>query len=86
MVESANARLKSWKYFDRVLPNTLIPFVGEDISIAAALCNKYLPALSTAKDNDEAICFKMLDLSRLNNDLQIRKRQSRQNKRTLAEN
>lgn len=72
VVESANARLKSWKYFDRVLPNTLIPFVGDDISIAAALCNKYLPALSTEKDDDEAIGCKMLHLSRLNNDLQIR--------------
>lgn len=72
VVESANARVKSWKYFDRVLANTLIPFVGEDISIAAALCKKYLPALSTEKENDEAISCKMLHLSRLNNDLQIR--------------
>lgn len=36
------------QYFDRVLPNTLISFVGEDISIAMAIYYKYLQALSTA--------------------------------------
>uniref|UniRef100_K1PP86 Uncharacterized protein n=1 Tax=Magallana gigas TaxID=29159 RepID=K1PP86_MAGGI len=72
VVKSVKVRLKSWKYFDRVLPNTLIPFVGDDISIAAALCDKYLQALRTRKDDDKAIGCKMLHLSRLNNDLQIR--------------
>lgn len=27
VVESANARLKSWKFFDKVLPNSLIPYI-----------------------------------------------------------
>lgn len=71
VVESANAGLKSWKYIDTLPPNTLIPFVRENISIAAALCNKYLSALSTENDDDEAFGCKMFHLSRLNNDLQL---------------
>lgn len=35
------------QYFNRVLPNTLKSSVGEDISIAIAIYNKYFQALST---------------------------------------
>ena len=33
VVESANGRLKSWKYFVKVLPNSQIPFIGDYIQI-----------------------------------------------------
>jgi hypothetical protein len=31
VVESANGRLKSWKYFDKVLPNSQIPFMASQL-------------------------------------------------------
>jgi hypothetical protein len=39
VVESANGRLISWKYFDKVLPNSQIPFIGDYIQIICSICN-----------------------------------------------
>ncbi|WAR12349.1 LOW QUALITY PROTEIN: hypothetical protein MAR_026529 [Mya arenaria] len=62
VVESANARLKRWKYLDRVLPNSQVPFIGDYVKIKCAVCNKYLPPLSSSTDDDERQAQQMLQL------------------------
>lgn len=70
MVESANGRIKRWKYLDRTVSNTQIPFIGDYVRIAAALSNKYCPPLSSgAAEDDQAIASKMLYLSQKGNEL-----------------
>ncbi|XP_053405404.1 uncharacterized protein LOC128558951 [Mercenaria mercenaria] len=73
VVESANARIKRWKYLDHVLPTTQVPFIGDFVRIVCAISNKYFPPLSATKNNDDdtALGRKMLDLSKCNNDLKI---------------
>ncbi|WAR10322.1 hypothetical protein MAR_035398, partial [Mya arenaria] len=65
VVESANARLKRWKYLDRVLPNSQVPFIGDYVKIICAVCNKYLPPLSPSTADDERQAQQMLQLGTL---------------------
>jgi len=46
VVESANARIKRWKYLNHVLPTNQIPYIGDYIRIVCAISNKYSPPLS----------------------------------------
>ncbi|VDH88958.1 Hypothetical predicted protein [Mytilus galloprovincialis] len=55
VVESANARIKNFRYLDRVLPTNYVPFIGDYIHIVCAISNKYLQPLSKAINEDEDI-------------------------------
>ncbi|CAC5380048.1 unnamed protein product [Mytilus coruscus] len=72
VVESANARIKKFKYLDRVLPTNQVPFIGDYIRIVCAISNKYLPPLSKATNEDEDInlATQMKQKSREENNLQ----------------
>ena len=64
VVESANARIKSWKYFNHVLPTNQIPYIGDYIRIVCAICNKYFKPLCNAdSDDDSRLASKMRALS-----------------------
>ncbi|XP_060081090.1 scavenger receptor cysteine-rich type 1 protein M160-like [Ylistrum balloti] len=41
VVEAVNGRLKTWKYLDRVLPNSQIPYIGDIVRIVCAIFNKF---------------------------------------------
>lgn len=70
VVESANARIKSWKYFEKILPNSQLPYVGEFLQIVCGICNRYFPPLSSGDpQEDELIGTKMLYLAKQNNQL-----------------
>ncbi|XP_062568569.1 uncharacterized protein LOC134230745 [Saccostrea cucullata] len=70
VVESVNARIKTWRYLARQLPNSQIPYVGDYVRIISAICNKYRPPLSSGKENDFQIATKMRYLSTQTNRLQ----------------
>ena len=44
-VECVNGRIKSWKYFDKIVPNSDVHNIQSYLLIVAALCNWYLPPL-----------------------------------------
>ena len=71
-VESINGRIKSWKYFDKVIPNIDIPNTQDFLLIVAALCNAYRPALRSNNENDKKVAEKMLSLSKQQNLVQKR--------------
>lgn len=65
VVESANGRLKSWRYLNRTVPNTQIPYVADYVRIISAIHNKYtLPLSSGETEEDIAIAAKMVYLFR----------------------
>ncbi|XP_063448441.1 uncharacterized protein LOC134727973 [Mytilus trossulus] len=68
-VESANARIKRWKYLSNVLPNKQVPYIGDYVCIVCGISNEYLPPLSPGCDNEEALAAKMLHLSKRVNTL-----------------
>ncbi|XP_062596761.1 uncharacterized protein LOC134258244 [Saccostrea cucullata] len=69
VVESANGRIKRWKYLDRTVSNNQIPFIADYVRIVAAISNRYCPPLSTGTDDDQAIAMKMRHLSQKGNEL-----------------
>jgi hypothetical protein len=46
IVESVNGRIKQWRFFDKVVSNHYIPYIGEFIRLVSAMCNKYRPPLA----------------------------------------
>uniref|UniRef100_A0A8W8LM21 DDE Tnp4 domain-containing protein n=1 Tax=Magallana gigas TaxID=29159 RepID=A0A8W8LM21_MAGGI len=70
VVESANARIKRWKFFDRVLPSSQVPFISDFLKIVCGISNKYFPPLSTGcTEEDSLVAAKMQYLSRQINQL-----------------
>lgn len=69
VVEAVNGRLKKWKYFDRVIPNTNIPNIRDNLRIVAAICNKYLPPIRSGQAEDFNLAINMLKELRQNNDV-----------------
>ena len=68
-----NGRIKTWKYLDKTLPNTQIPYIGDYVRIISALCNKFRPAISTGNvDEDIRVACKMKVLRQASNILQQR--------------
>lgn len=71
VVESANSRIKQWKYLQHVLPTSQIPYIGDFIRIVCAICNRYMKPLSNGNaTEDESLGCKMLFLSKQVNALQ----------------
>lgn len=69
-VESVNARIKSWKYFEKVVPNTDILNLRQYLRIVGALCNKFRPPLITSVESHCKIAQRMLEISKQPNILQ----------------
>ena len=65
VVESANARIKRWKFLGRTLPTNQVPFIGDYVRIVCAISNKFFPPLSSTvdRDADESEAAKMRHLS-----------------------
>lgn len=72
VVESANARIKRFKYLDNVMPNSQIPFIGDFVRIVCSISNKYFPPLSSTdqSESDVAMAAKMVRLLERENELQ----------------
>lgn len=60
VVESANSRIKQWKYLRHVLPTSQIPYIGDFIRIVCAICNRYMKPISNRNAaEDESLGCKM---------------------------
>ncbi|XP_062582733.1 uncharacterized protein LOC134244482 [Saccostrea cucullata] len=53
VVESVNARIKTWKYLGKQLPNSQIPCIGDYVRIVSAICNKYRCPISTGNEESD---------------------------------
>ncbi|XP_041357860.1 uncharacterized protein LOC121374814 [Gigantopelta aegis] len=70
VVESVNVRLKHFKYLDKVVPNTMIPYTGEFLQVIGAICNKYGKPLVSSDSQSENIASYMLEKAEEGNHLQ----------------
>ncbi|XP_062613816.1 uncharacterized protein LOC134275563 [Saccostrea cucullata] len=64
-VESANGRLKRWKFLANVVTNTQIPFIGDYVRIVGSLINAFRPSLASDSDDHLEISRKMLEKSKI---------------------
>ena len=69
VVESANGRIKTWRSFDRVLPNSMMLIAGDLFSIVCALINAFRPLFVRNISNDDVLADKMLSLINESNKL-----------------
>lgn len=70
VVESANGRIKNWKYMDKVVPNSQIPYIGDYVKIICAICNKYMKPLSSGDEEEDLLLgSKLKYLAKQNNAL-----------------
>ncbi|CAF1555974.1 unnamed protein product, partial [Adineta ricciae] len=71
VVESVNARIKRFKSFNQVIPNSLLPYVQDFIYIVAALLNCFHVSMVTQSPNYDETIRGMNSLRTQNNTLQI---------------
>ena len=71
-MEAANAWIKQWKYLDRILPNSRIPFIGDYVRIVCTISNKYMTPINARKDSEEDLmtASRMLERVAKTNELQ----------------
>lgn len=60
VVESANGRIKQWKFLAKTVPNTLVPAVGDFVRIVCSLCNAFRDPLTPVNDQNSPLIEKML--------------------------
>ena len=54
IVESVNGRIKQWKFFDKVVPNTLIPSIGDLVRIVCSICNEFRDPLAQITNDEQS--------------------------------
>ena len=69
IIESANGRIKQWRIFDKVLPNSLLKTAGDLVGIICALQSAYGAPLIKSALNDKKLAEKMLRLGDKTNEL-----------------
>ena len=68
VIESANGRIKRWKYFSNVLINNNFPFINDDLRNICAIINRFRPQLASTNDEEhEDLYRKMVITSRKEN-------------------
>ncbi|XP_053380497.1 uncharacterized protein LOC123526886 [Mercenaria mercenaria] len=67
VVESANGRIKQWRFFDKVVPNVLLLRIGDFTRIVCAIMNKYYCPLASFSRNTEELARQMLERSQQSN-------------------
>lgn len=69
---SVNSKIKRWRYFNQVIPNSSICHVGSDLSIVCAIINAYCSTATLNVHGDEDIATKMLEQLKKDNILEKR--------------
>ncbi|CAF3381748.1 unnamed protein product [Rotaria socialis] len=62
VIESANGRVKQWRFFDHVVPNTMIEKIGDYFRIVCAIINRYRPVFVKDISKDQELGEKILKL------------------------
>ena len=70
VVEAANGRIKQWRFFDKVIPNTLLPLVRDYFSIICSLINRFSHVYVSDTSKDNKLAEKILNLLKETNELQ----------------
>ncbi|CAF1500963.1 unnamed protein product [Adineta ricciae] len=70
VVESVNSKIKRWRYFSQVIPNSSINHIGEDLSNVCVIINSYCSPATLNVHGDQDIAAKMLQQLKKDNLLQ----------------
>ena len=70
VVEACNGRVKQWRFFDKVMPNTLLPVVSDYFSIVCAIINRFSDTYVNDTSKDDKLAKKILSLLNETNELE----------------
>ena len=83
VVEARNGQIKQFRFFDKVIPNSLLPFVGPAFNLVCAILNRYHSLCIVDTSNDVDLGRRMLKLvnetDRLKNYAETTKNELRKN-------
>ncbi|CAF1360407.1 unnamed protein product [Didymodactylos carnosus] len=63
VIESTNGRVKQWRFFSNVVPNTITEKIGDCFEIVCALINCYRPVFVKDTSKDKEIAQQILQLA-----------------------
>ncbi|XP_069130866.1 uncharacterized protein [Argopecten irradians] len=61
VIESVNGRLKQFRLFDKVIPTTFVPHIGDLVRITCAVFNRYRKPLASMDPETQQIAKAMID-------------------------
>ncbi|XP_033752795.1 uncharacterized protein LOC117336398 [Pecten maximus] len=70
VVESVNGRLKQFRLFDKVMPNTFVPHIGDLVKIVCAVLNRYRRPIASMNPDTQDVAKAMLERSARCNQVQ----------------
>ena len=83
VVEARNGQIKQFRFFDKVIPNSLLPFVGPAFNLVCAVLNRYHSLCIVDTSNDVDLGRRMFKLvnetNRLKNYAETAKNELRKN-------
>jgi hypothetical protein len=65
-----NGKIKQWRYFNQVIPNSSISHVGDDLTIVCAIINAYCCTATLNVHGDKEIAIQMLEQLKKDNILE----------------
>ena len=71
VVESANGRIKQWRFLDKVVPNKLVKYIGDFVKIVCAIINCFRPQTLSIDASSNEIANEMLRKANMDNELKI---------------
>jgi hypothetical protein len=71
VVESANGRIKQWRFLDKVVPNKLVKYIGDFFKIVCAILNCFRPWTLSIDTASNEIANEILRKANIDNELKI---------------
>jgi hypothetical protein len=71
VVESANGRIKQWRFLDKVVPNKLVKYIGDSVNIVCAILNCFRPQTLSIDTASNELANEMLRKTNMDNELKM---------------
>ena len=71
VVESANGRIKQWRFIDKVVPNKLVKYIEDFVKTFCAILNCFRPRTLSIDTASNEIANEILQKSNMENELKM---------------
>ena len=71
VVESANGRIKQWRFLDKVVPNKLVKYISDFVKIVCAILNCFRPRTLSIDTASNEIANEILRKANMDNELKM---------------
>jgi hypothetical protein len=71
VVESANGRIKQWKFLDKGVPNKLVKYIGDFVKIVCPILNCFRPRTLSIDPASNEIANEIIRKANMDNDMKM---------------